>query len=250
MDKEEVVNKFIELVSCKLLPEEWLNWWDKNKDNLTRILNSTEYLKIKPYKHDIIWVTMFKSQSGAIKYLEENNISYIKGNIYHENFVKEMDNFIKNKDKQNKLLLEKLKNELPELNRKYPKFFNSLRNNYSEDNCIKMETKKPFEENDNIFERLPSGIIEFFENIEKIILEGIKIDKKGLHFIVINGKEYCVFGEYWKYADGDLLLLDLDEKDDPEKIYYYAHEENKIKLLCRNIFELIEKEFVNYNKTK
>lgn len=60
--------------------------------------------------------------------------------------------------------------------------------------------------------------------------------------LTIQKEQYCVLGEFWKEADGDLLLLRLGE----EKIWYYAHEQNKIKLLCKDIDELQEKKLTDY----
>ena len=53
---------------------------------------------------------------------------------------------------------------------------------------------------------------------------------------------YCVLGEFWKEADGDQLLLRPGE----ETIWYYAHEQDKVKRLCNDMTELLEKKLARY----
>ena len=55
--------------------------------------------------------------------------------------------------------------------------------------------------------------------------------------MTIHGEKYCVLGEFWKEADGDQLLLRTGE----ETIWYYAHEQDKVKRLCNDLIELLEK---------
>lgn len=60
--------------------------------------------------------------------------------------------------------------------------------------------------------------------------------------LTIHEEHYCVLGEFWKEADGDLLLLRPGE----ETVWYYAHEQDKVKFLRNTMYELLEKELVNY----
>ena len=48
--------------------------------------------------------------------------------------------------------------------------------------------------------------------------------------------------EFWKEADGDQLLLRPGE----ETIWYYAHEQDKVKRLCNDMTELLEKKLARY----
>ena len=57
-----------------------------------------------------------------------------------------------------------------------------------------------------------------------------------------HGERYCVLGEFWKEADGDQLLLRPGE----ETIWYYAHEQDKVKRLCNDMTELLEKKLARY----
>ena len=57
-----------------------------------------------------------------------------------------------------------------------------------------------------------------------------------------HGERYCVLGELWKEADGDQLLLRPGE----ETIWYYAHEQDKVKRLCNDMTELLEKKLARY----
>ena len=60
--------------------------------------------------------------------------------------------------------------------------------------------------------------------------------------LTIHGERYCVLGEFWKEADGDQLLLRPGE----ETIWYYAHEQDKVKRLCNDMAELLEKKLARY----
>ena len=47
---------------------------------------------------------------------------------------------------------------------------------------------------------------------------------------------------FWKESDGDQLLLCPGE----EPIWYYAHEQDKVKRLCGDMTELLEKKLARY----
>jgi hypothetical protein len=57
-------------------------------------------------------------------------------------------------------------------------------------------------------------------------------------------REYLVLGEFWKEADGDLLLIKPDGA--PTPIYYYSHGSDKMKKLCGDTGDLMEKKFSYY----
>ena len=51
-----------------------------------------------------------------------------------------------------------------------------------------------------------------------------------------------MLGEFWKEADGDQLLLRPGE----DTIWYYAHEQDKVRRLCNDMTELLEKKLARY----
>ena len=51
-----------------------------------------------------------------------------------------------------------------------------------------------------------------------------------------------MLGEFWKEADGDQLLLRPGE----DTIWYYAHEQDKVKRFCNDMTELLEKKLTRY----
>jgi hypothetical protein len=102
-------------------------------------------------------------------------------------------------------------------------------------------------ENPPLFENLPHDIKEFFRIVSQVSLDGISINVSELRMENLNKKEYLILGEFWKKADGDLLLIILNETNRPTKIYYYSHSVNKVKLLCSSIVDLMEKKFAYYN---
>ena len=90
---------------------------------------------------------------------------------------------------------------------------------------------------------LPAQVREFFlltAGIQASV--GVTIDLSDLFDLTIHGEWYCVLGEFWKEADGDQLLLRPGE----ETIWYYAHEQDKVKRLCNDMTELLEKKLARY----
>ncbi len=73
---------------------------------------------------------------------------------------------------------------------------------------------------------LPSQVREFFLLTAGInVFTGVIVELSGIFNLTIHGERYCVLGEFWKEADGDQLLLRPGE----DTIWYYAHEQDKVK---------------------
>lgn len=53
--------------------------------------------------------------------------------------------------------------------------------------------------------------------------EGVGIGSPWLSEEHRPGRRYLVFGDYWRHADGDQLLFDLDEPDTPVLVYLHEH---------------------------
>ena len=94
---------------------------------------------------------------------------------------------------------------------------------------------------------LPSQVREFFLLTAGIQAStGVILSLSGMFDLTIHGERYCVLGEFWKEADGDQLLLRPRE----ETIWYYAHEQDKVKRLCSDMAELLEKKLARYLNEK
>ena len=90
---------------------------------------------------------------------------------------------------------------------------------------------------------LPSQVREFFLLTAGIQAStGVSLSLSGMFALTIHGERYCVLGEFWKEADGDQLLLRPGE----ETIWYYTHEQDKVKRLCNDMTELLEKKLGRY----
>ena len=90
---------------------------------------------------------------------------------------------------------------------------------------------------------LPAQVREFFLLTAGInVSTGVIVELSGTFHLTIHGERYCVLGEFWKEADGDQLLLRPGE----ETIWYYAHEHDKVKRLCNDMTELLEKKLARY----
>jgi hypothetical protein len=244
VNKNEFQNVMLELAACRLSPEEWSAWWAKSEPFVREFLNRGEYLRLKPINHGFRWVPILTSQKEAIRYLEQSGLPFESSNTYQENYMAELDESVQRQKAREKVLLAELKIKYPQLWTAYPRFCNSLKNAFAEGDKIEpgiSETQikaMPFD--------LPADIESFFKTVSVITLEGISIDFAAIRTETLCGKEYIVLGEFWKDADGDLLLIKMGETASPTPIYYYCHEIDKVKKLCSSIGDLMEKKFRSY----
>ena len=86
----------------------------------------------------------------------------------------------------------------------------------------------------------------FFQHIGELRLEGVEIRFTDLYTDVLNGKDYLVLGEFWKYGDGDKLLY----VPDTQQIFCFAHKYAKPKVIKQadTMTEFVEKKLVAYLK--
>jgi hypothetical protein len=246
MTLEKLIEEMKRLAQGEFEIDEWEEWWRNNSYSVERLINRGGYLKIKPIKHEFKWLAIFKSQQGAMEFLEKNNIPFKPSERYEKNYQKEFSEFFEAEENKRKEKNKKLKESCPELFKAYPKFSASLNKVFSDGDILeKGASEKEIKiVESNIGIKLPEDITEFFKVISLISLEGIHISLKELDF----QEEYLILGDYWKEADGDKLLLKLPVSEENNKIFYYSHEENKVRFLCKSINELMEKEFARYNR--
>jgi hypothetical protein len=128
----------------------------------------------------------------------------------------------------------------PELFGRYPKFSKALAKVLDPTDEIKpAATEEQIGNQESVLGfTLPSQVREFFLLTAGInVFTGVIVELSGTFNLTIHGERYCVLGEFWKEADGDQLLLRPGE----ETIWYYAHEQDKVKRLCNDMTELLEK---------
>jgi hypothetical protein len=237
----------LDLAEGRLTPEEWNAWWDAHHDEVKAILSPGAYLRLKPRPYGgFRWHPIFASQYEAFCYLESNGIAFERAIIYQENNVKEQDDYHKEWKRKEKECFAALQARCPQLFERYPKFCKSLKNKFMPDDRIEAGVME------EAFQRiacdLPDDIKTFFRTVSVISIDGISIDFNWLRTEILLGEEYLVLGEFWKDADGDLLLIKQCEAALPTAIYYYFHSANKVKKLCASIDDLMEKKFSWYNR--
>lgn len=245
MDKETLITKLLDLAEGRETPESWREWWNEHEAELESMLNRGEYLKLKPCQHGFQWVPLFGSQKGAIAILEKNSIAFEASNLYQERYLAELDAFCKEQERVQREKQKEFKTNNPELFGRYPKFSKALAKVLdSTDEIQPAATEEQIENQEKILGfTLPSQVREFFLLTAGInVSAGVIIELSGLFELTIHGNRYCVLGEFWKEADGDQLLLCPGE----ETIWYYAHEQDKVKRLCNDMTELLEKKLARY----
>jgi hypothetical protein len=246
----EFTKTLLDLAACRLSPEEWAAWWESHSQEVSLLVNPGTYARLKPRKwggDEGPWRAPHVSQEGAIAYLRENNTDFEYSDKYKLNYEKHFEEFCRARDTKRKVIIETLQTEHPRLAEAYPKFFRSLKNTFDLGDRIEAGVVE-----DEIAESIPlPGDIKDFPRVVSVIsLEGIRIDFRDLRQETLCGKEYVRIGEFWRQADGDLLLIKPGGAEPPTKIYYYSHGENKVTKLCDSIGDLMEKKFSWYNNAR
>ena len=245
MDKESLTEKLLDLVEGRETPESWRNWWDEHETELEALLSRGEFLKLKPCRHGFQWVPVFGSQKGAIAILEKSCLAFEASNLYQERYLAELDAFCEEQKREQRKKQTEFKASHPEWFHRYPKFSKALAKVLDPTDKIQpAAAEEQIRNQESVLDfTLPSQVREFFLLTAGIQAStGVTIDLSGLFDLTIHGERYCVLGEFWKEADGDQLLLRPGE----ETIWYYAHEQDKVKRLCNDITELLEKKLARY----
>ena len=245
MNKESLTEKLLDLAEGRETPETWQNWWDEHEPELETLLSRGEFLKLKPCRHGFKWVPVFGSQKGAIAILEKSGIAFEASNLYQERYLAELDAFCEEQKQVQREKQAKFKADNPELFRRYPKFSKALAKALDPTDEIQpAATEEQIAGRERTLDfTLPSQVREFFLLTAGInVSTGVILILSGMFDLTIHGERYCVLGEFWKEADGDQLLLCPGE----ETIWYYAHEQDKVKRLCNDMAELLEKKLARY----
>lgn len=245
MNSEVLAIKLLDLAEGRETPESWRSWWDEHEPELENLLSRGEFLKLKPCRHDFRWGPVLTSQKGAIAILEKSGTAFEASNLYQERYLAELDAFCKEQERVQREKQAKFKADNPEMFRRYPKFSKALAKVLdSTDEIRPAATEEQIGNQESVLDfALPSQVREFFLLTAGInVSTGVIVELSGTFDLTIHGERYCVLGEFWKEADGDQLLLRPGE----DTIWYYAHEQDKVKRLCNDMTELLEKKLARY----
>ena len=245
MNKESLTAKLLDLVEGRETPETWRSWWDEHESELEALLSRGEFLKLKPCRHGFQWVPVFGSQKGAIAILEKSGTAFEASNLYQERYLAELDAFCKEQKKVQREKQKEFKTSHPELFDRYPKFSKALAKVLDPSDEIKpAATEEQIGNQESVLDfALPAQVQAFFLLTAGIqVSSGVTLSLSRMFDLTIHGERYCVLGEFWKEADGDQLLLRPGE----DTIWYYAHEQDKVKRLCNDMTELLEKKLARY----
>ena len=245
MNKESLTVKLLDLAEGRETPESWRSWWDEHEPELENLLSRGEFLKLKPCRHDFRWVPVLTSQKGAIAILEKSGTAFEVSNLYQERYLAELDAFCEEQKREQRKKQTEFKASHPEWFHRYPKFSKALAKVLNLFDEIKpAATEEQIAGRERVLDfTLPAQVREFFLLTAGInVSTGVIVELSGTFHLTIHGERYCVLGEFWKEADGDQLLLRPGE----ETIWYYAHEQDKVKRLCNDMTELLEKKLARY----
>ena len=197
MDSEVLTVKLLDLAEGRETPETWRNWWDEHEPELEALLNRGEFLKLKPCRHDFQWVPVLTSQKGAIAILEKSGTAFEASNLYHEQYLAELDAFCKEQERVQREKQKEFKANNPELFRRYPKFSKALAKALDPSDEIKpAATEEQIANQESVLDfRLPSQEREFFLLTAGINgSTGIFIELSGTFNLTSHGERYCVLG--------------------------------------------------------
>ena len=247
MNSEVLAIKLLDLAEGRETPESWRSWWDEHEPELENLLSRGEFLKLKPCRHDFRWVPVLTSQKGAIAILEKSGTAFEVSNLYQERYLAELDAFCKEQERVQRKKQKEFKANNPELFCRYPKFSKALAKALEPSDEIQpAATEEQIASQESVLDfTLPAQVREFFLLTAGIqVSTGVILSLSGMFDLTIHGERYCVLGEFWKEADGDQLLLRPGEE--AICIWYYAHEQDKVKRLCNDMTELLEKKLARY----
>ena len=245
MNSEVLAIKLLDLAEGRETPESWRSWWDEHEPELENLLSRGEFLKLKPCRHDFRWVPVLTSQKGAIAILEKSGTAFKASDLYQERYLAELDAFCKEQERVQRKKQKEFKANNPELFCRYPKFSKALAKALEPSDEIQpAATEEQIASQESVLDfTLPAQVREFFLLTAGIqVSTGVILSLSGMFDLTIHGERYCVLGEFWKEADGDQLLLRPGE----ETIWYYAHEQDKVRRLCNDMTELLEKKLARY----
>ena len=237
MNSEVLAIKLLDLAEGRETPESWRSWWDEHEPELENLLSRGEFLKLKPCRHDFRWVPVLTS--------EKSGTAFEVSNLYQERYLAELDAFCKEQERVQRKKQKEFKANNPELFCRYPKFSKALAKALEPSDEIQpAATEEQIASQESVLDfTLPAQVREFFLLTAGIqVSTGVILSLSGMFDLTIHGERYCVLGEFWKEADGDQLLLRPGE----ETIWYYAHEQDKVKRLCNDMTELLEKKLARY----
>lgn len=252
MSIEAINTAMLALAEGEFTPTEWFTWWHQYEAEVEKHLSRGEFLRIKPRHRDgeSLWRAVLGSQQGACGYLQDRQIPFNESSSYRDEWNKEFAEFCREEERKRKEKVAALKSDFPLLFEHYPKFSASLRHTYGAGNTIEAgatdEQIRLWEQGASI--SLPDDIKSFFKVCSSLRLEGIQLGLESIYPLEINKKLWWVLGEFWKEADGDLLLFQSSGAEETTTIYYYAHEENKIKKLTSGMYDLLEKKMAWFNR--
>lgn len=247
MERENLIAKCLNLAEGRETPESWRTWWDSHETELVELLSRADFLDLRPCRHEFAWVPVLTSQKGAVRLLREWGVPFKASRVYRNQYWAELDAYVKGRERMRREKQKQLKARFPDLFADYPKFSRAMAQTLEENDEV-----KPGAAPEEIGQAemaldfmLPPGVRQFFEHTSAVSLSGgIVIRLTELFALTLGGIRYCVLGEYWKEADGDLLLLRPGEP----AVWYYAHEQDKVIRLCRDMTELLERELARYLK--
>ena len=178
--------------------------------------------------------------------MEKNGVVAFQASpLYQERYCAELDAFCEEQERMLREKQKEFKTNNPKLFCRYPQFSKALAKVLDSTDVIRpAATEEQIGNQESVLDfALPSQVREFFLLTAGIdVSTGIIIDLSRTFNLTIHGEQYRVLGEFWKEADGDQLLLRPRE----ETIWYFAHEQNKVKRLCDDMTELLEKKLARY----
>lgn len=246
---QELINIFTALAEGKLSGEEWLKWFDTNKDLVEKDCGRTAFLKIKPKANLSTAGNAFAAQTAVFNWLKTQNINADLNDVYEKQYNAEFEAFCRAEKQKEKDKRNFVKDNFGYIEKEYPKFFKQLVKTFDTSNQIeKGKTEAVILDKETDLEiSFSADLKTFWNTISKLELEGITIDFEHVFLETFNEKEYLVLGEFWLHGDGDLLLYNAENG----QISSYAHEYRppKIIKLADSMTVLLEKNITAYLKS-
>jgi hypothetical protein len=222
-----------EMVEGRMEPAAWFQWREENCDALQAAMPPGWFLRLKP---SFLAASLNRAASVAV-----DGISYVltamnepheKTDRFARAYEEEFQEYCKRADAQRRESRQQANPVLDRLKQHFPKFAGLIRRRLESSNELgaPATTEELQRAEQSLGLKLPGALRRLFECSGRVSIDGLSIDidvNLLIHPVAsqLAGTSMLCFGEYCLQADGDQVLLRVDElSDDDPPVYYYAHE--------------------------
>jgi hypothetical protein len=235
IEKPHAMTRFadalVALAEGRMEPGDWLSWWAGHAGEIEAVCPRGWFLRLVPKAGDgPLWTeqAVLWSQGGACYVLDKLGVAVERSARYGDEYEAEFARWARAERAQQKRRAARLKPHIDALATDFPKLARFLRSHRDD-----IESMRPGASEEELGELelgvpLPAAYRTFLSHTRELVVGDTLRLTEDHPFVVVSTKValptegMVCFGEYWLEADGDQVLFDPRDGDDPP-VLYYAH---------------------------